>query len=229
MGNTTVTPAAVVMSSTPFRVPTKSPTHSIALKSPVSTFVTNFDASVPPEKSPTPSISVNPVISTSVTNFDNSPSPIPTISANSIDSTSSTNLNHTTVAIKSPVPPIASNSLTSMIPVISTIVDIPASPTIRVTSPIFATPTVSTPVIPVTSTADNIFVKSSRSTSVISPDSTAVSPTFDIPPTPVPTAAINSINSITSLTDTHSASTAIPVKPTGHIISRTPPSTKGLC
>ncbi|CAF1178986.1 unnamed protein product [Adineta steineri] len=112
-----------------------------------------------------------PIISTPGKTLATSPinSPIPTISGNSITSTSPTNIHNNTAPQKSPM---ASNTLISTVPTTLTTVDNSVIRKIPVTSPV---PSI-----------DNIYIGPYNSSPILSPDTSAVSPTFDTPPFPIP-------------------------------------------
>ncbi|CAF1084205.1 unnamed protein product [Adineta steineri] len=122
-----------------------------------------------------------PIISTPRKTLETSPinSPIPTISGNSITSTSPTNIHNNTAPQKSPMAP---NTLISTVPTTLTTVDNSAIRKIPVTSPV---PSI-----------DNIYIGPYNSSPILSPDTSAVSPTFDTPPSPIPpTITVNPVKS----------------------------------
>ncbi|CAF0792029.1 unnamed protein product [Adineta steineri] len=122
-----------------------------------------------------------PIISTPGKTLETSPinSPIPTISGNSITSTSPTNIHNNTAPQKSPMAP---NTLISTVPTTLTTVDNSVIRKIPVTSPV---PSI-----------DNIYIGPYNSSPILSPDTSAVSPTFDTPPSPIPpTITVNPVKS----------------------------------
>ncbi|CAF1287878.1 unnamed protein product [Adineta steineri] len=124
-----------------------------------------------------------PIISTPGKTLATSPinSPIPTISGNSITSTSPTNIHNNTAPQKSPTAP---NTLISTVPTTSTTVDNSVIRKIPVTSPV---PSI-----------DNIYIGPYNSSPILSPDTSAVSPTFDTPPSPIPPTSTITVNPIKS-------------------------------
>ncbi|UJR16167.1 hypothetical protein I4U23_003077 [Adineta vaga] len=155
----------------PFTTSMKPPTPSVRR---TSVFVLDANAS----HVPTEPLS-NPI--NSVVKFDTSTSSettnIPT-----------NNTNNDKFFKKSSMPPTSSNFSTSVVQVVTTTTKTSTQSTNLMTSAPVTAPTVSTPVIPVNSpipSVDNIFLKSTNSSPTFSPDTSAVSPTYDAPRTPI--------------------------------------------